>query len=391
MSYPKLEPGFGLDVSVFMQVIAGGDKIERVALAYQLARLLASDETPEADRRQVLPVVLKLAVDTERPVRKALADGLVNVADLDPDILFSIIADDDDLALPFLARTPALTHWHLLAVLRVGDEARQACVTLRPDISGEAVDIVVKSSALPVALLLFENKAAILSVDHYYRLYERFGQSGDMVECLLARADLPLDIRILQARRAANRMHQLMAERGWMPANDAAELVADAEESAVLAILTRASDAELAQVVGFLLQNSMLTPSIILRAACLGEMGVVEQALADLADIPRRRAQELMRGKGLTGFRGLHGKSGLPTSCFWILQAACDVAMDEAELGITLSPDDFGRQLIEALMTRYDALPLKERSRHLDYVGRFAAERARAIAQRLKSDLARAA
>ena len=46
---------------------------------------------------------------------------------------------------------------------------------------------------------------------------------------------------------------------------------------------------------------------------------------------------------------------------------------------------------VEALMTRYETIPVKERTRHLEYVGRFAAERARLIAKRLKADLIRAA
>ena len=387
----KKEPGLGLDISIFMQVIAAGDAEQRALLAAQLAVFLNKADVPVSEREQVVPVVLKLAVDPVLLVRKTLADGLVGLANLHADILFSIISDDDELALPFLASTPALSHWHMLAVLRVGDEARQACVALRPDISNEAVDSIVKSSPLNIALLLFENAAVTFSDENYHRLYTRFGHAGDMVECLLACSDLPLDIRIMQAKRASNRMHQLMAERGWLPANDAAELVADAEDTAVLRILTQASDAELAQVVAFLVNKAMLTPSIIVRAACLGEMRVVEQALAHLSDIPRKRARELMRGKGLTGFKGLHGKSGLPASCYWILQASCDVAADESEEGIKLGADDFGRRLIEALMTRYEAMPLKERTKHLEYVGRFAAERARIIAKRLKADLLRAA
>ena len=387
----KQEPVFGLDTSIFQHVIDNGDAPQRAQLATQLAEFLSKDDVPAAERDQVVPVVLKLAIDPVVQVRKALAEGLITLAKLNADVLFSIVSDDDELALPFLSATPALTHWHMLAVLRVGDEPRQACVALRPDITREAVDYIVKSLPLKIALLLFENAAVALSNEDYHALYSRFGHAGDMVECLLACQDLPLDIRIMQAKRASNRMHQLMAERGWLPANDAAELVADAEETAVLRILAQASDDELGSVVSFLVNKAMLTPSILVRAACLGEMRVVQQALAHLAGIPAKRARELMRGRGLTGFKGLHGKSGLPSSCYWILQAACDVALDEHEEGITLGADDFGRRLIEALMTRYESMPLKERTRHLEYVGRFAAERARLIAKRLKADLLRAA
>ena len=160
-----------------------------------------------------------------------------------------------------------------------------------------------------------------------------FGHAAEMAERLMACPDLPLDIRIMQAKRASNRMHQLMAERGWIAANDAAELVADAEETAVLRILVEASETELANVVAFLVERAMLTPSIILRAACLGEMHVVERSLAHLAGVPMARARELMAGRGLGGFKGLHAKSGLPQSCYGLLLASCDVARDEREEG----------------------------------------------------------
>ena len=89
--------------------------------------------------------------------------------------------------------------------------------------------------------------------------------------------------------------------------------------------------------------------------------------------------------------KALHVKSGLPQSCYGILQAACDVAVDEREEGVTLDAEGFGRRLIEALMTRYEAMPLKERTKHLEFLARFADDRVRVIARRLKADIVRAA
>lgn len=385
------EPTFGLDTAIFHDVIDNGTPEARLALAGQLALFVADDETPDGERGQIVPVLLKLAVDPAAEVRRKLAIGLARVTRLHADIVFSIISDEDNIALPFLAATPALNHWHMLAILRVGDRARQISVALRPDISAEAIAFVVKSSALEVCLALFENDAVRLGDMEYHTLYGRFGQSPDMAERLLACADLPLDIRIMQAKRASNRMHQLMAERGWVAANDAAALVADAEETAILRILVEASEAELANVVPFLVSRALLTPSIIVRAACLGEMHVVERALAHLAGTPVARARDQMAGRGLSGFKGLHAKSGLPQSCYGILQAACDVARDEAEEGIALGAEGFGRRLIEALMTRYEGMALKDRSKHLEFISRFAEDRVRIIAKRLKADIVRAA
>ncbi len=385
------EPTPGLDTAILQDVIESGTAEQRLALASQLSGFLANVETTPAERNQVVPVALKLTGDPAANVRRRLASGLAAVADLNADILFSIISDEDDIALPFLAATPALNHWHMLAVLRVGDEARQVTIARRPDLSPEALAHIVKDAALEPCLALFDNPAARFSDRDYRALYRRFGQAHEMAERLLSRSDLPLDIRITQAKRASHRMHQLMAERGWVPANDAAELVADAEETAILRILVEASEAELIRVVGFLVAKGMLTPSMILRAACLGEMHVVEWALAHLAGVPVSKARDQMAGRGLSGFKGLHGKSGLPQSCYGLLQAACDVAHEERDEGLALDSEGFGRRLIEALMTRYESMPLKERARHLEFVGRFAEDRVRVIAKRLKADIARAA
>src|SRR5262249_24965966 len=110
----------GLDVSIFDTVIETGDAQARIRLALDLAGLIGSPGAPESERNCVVPTVLKLATDPVKDVRCALADKLVGAADLNGDILFSIIADEDDIALPFLAATPALDPWKMRSIARVG-------------------------------------------------------------------------------------------------------------------------------------------------------------------------------------------------------------------------------------------------------------------------------
>jgi uncharacterized protein (DUF2336 family) len=250
---------------------------------------------------------------------------------------------------------------------------------------------MVAHCGLPVCVALFDNPAARLDDRHFRMLYARLGHAPQIVERLLACEHLPLDIRILQARRASNRVHQLMAERGWVPANDAAEIVADAEETAVLKILAAATPEELNKVIRFLTAKNMLTPSIITRAACLGEMGIVERALAHLCDMQPGRAGELIYARGPVSLRALYKKAGLPQACFGLLRAAIDVEREVREEGERLGPGDFGRRLIEALMTRYESMSMAERAKQLDIISRFGEDQVRLIARRLKSDLVRAA
>jgi len=392
MQTDAIEPNFfGLDDSIFMTVIAEGDSDQRLALASQLADFVAREDTPEKEREQSIPALLKLAADPVFRVREVLAQKLVNVPTLNADLLFAIIADDDEIALPFLAETPALGHWHMLAVLRVGDDARRATVALRPDISPEAVDYIIESLPFAVNVLMLENEALVLKPDQYRALYDRFGETREVLDILMARPDLPLDLRIGHARLAASRMQQFVVERGWLPAAGASELVVDAEETAVLEILTGTAPQQRADVINRLVDDELLTPSLIVRAACTGAMDLVADIVASLAGVSGKRAREAMFVKPAGTFRSLHHKAGLPQSCYWTLQAACDVAREERQEGVRLPPEDFGRRMIEVLLTRYEALPMAERPKQLDFVGRFAADRTRHIAKRLKADLLRAA
>ena len=239
----RLETETGLDVTVLEAVLECGQIEARQALARQLAGLLDDAETPDVEREQVMPVLLKLVTDPERAVRSTLAEELVNVAKLHQDMIFAVIADEDAIALPFLAQTPALNSWHMQAILRVGDDARQKTVASRADISPDAISFIVRAGSSVAVQALLSNIKAKLRPQDLQQIYARLGNNADVADRLLARSDLPLDIRILQARRAAVRMRQMMAERGWMPANDASDLVADAEEGAVLQVLKEADAA----------------------------------------------------------------------------------------------------------------------------------------------------
>ena len=81
----KDEPSLGLDTNIFLQVIDGGSAEQRLALAAQLADLLARDDVARAWRYQIVPGVLKLAVDPAADVRRVLAAGLAAVRELDGD------------------------------------------------------------------------------------------------------------------------------------------------------------------------------------------------------------------------------------------------------------------------------------------------------------------
>ncbi len=381
----------GLDVSVFTKVIDEGDPRSRIALAQQLALLIADEATPDSEREQVTPIILSLTVDPAQNVRAALALALQAEPLIHADIAFSIIADDDEIALPFLAATPALNDWQMMAVLKVGDEVRQHVIASRPDLSGEAANHIVAHGSVAVVLALMDNPIVLFDDNDFRVLYVRFGQNEEITERLLARHDLPLDIRITQAKRVAARMRQHMAEKSWIAANDVSEIVSDAEDSAVMQLLVEADDVERAKALKFLAAKNMLTPALLVRAASKGQMRVVEAGFAHLAGQPLARVVEQMYTDRKASLKSLLRRTGLPQSCFGLMKAACDVYAEAREEGLPLREDEFGQRVLEALMTRYEQLDENDRAKQIEYVGRYGEERVRKIAKRLKADMLRAA
>jgi len=380
-----------LDTTVFDAVIAGGDAGARRQLAGQLAQLMLDADAPAAEKKAIVPALLKLAADPVADIRRALATQLVRARDLHADLVFAIIADSDDIALPFLAEAAALGHWRMLAIAQVGDEARQMVLAQRGDLSREVVAHIAGHGSECVCTLLLDNAAAHLAADDCRRLYVRFRDRPEIVERLLDRSDLPLEVRILQAKRAANRVHTLMAERGWIPANDAEAIVVDAEETTLLKILESAQVSELDRLIPFLCAKQMLTTSIILRAGLRGRMAIVERALAYLTSNSVRRVRHKIASSGIMGLKSLISASGLPAPSFWLLRAAADVHADLAARHKSLEAEVFARAVVEALMTRYDVIDAAHKIRLLDMVARLTDERTRALAIKLKSALARAA
>jgi uncharacterized protein (DUF2336 family) len=386
-----MESDPGLDTLVFDTVLATGDVDTRGKLARELAGFSANPETIEAERRAVIPAILKLAADPVFEVRRMLAEGLTAAGKIEPEIVFTIVADQDEIALPFLSAAVGLDSPTMVAVARVGDLARQMQVALRNDVSPDAVSHIAAKCVLPVCVALLDNPAAPLDEQHFRLLYARFGRLPQIVERLLPRERLPLDIRIQEARRTSNRVHRLIAERGWVAANDAAEIVADAEETAMVNILTAAAPEKLQKVMPFLTAKNILTPSIVMRAACLGEMKIVETALAHLCDMSAKRVARLIYGRGPVSLRALYRKAGLPAVCFGLLRGAIDVTQDVRDETHPVGAADFGRRLVEAIMTRYEAMSIAERNKQLELVSRFAEQQVRLIALGLMGSLVRAA
>lgn len=381
----------GLDTAIFDAVIEEGDAVACRRLAVELAAFLADASAPAVERKAVVPAILKLAGMPDVALRRELADRLGRCPALHADIVFTLAAAADEIALPFLATSPALDSWRMLAILQVGDEARQREIASRDDLHPEVVTAIAGQGALQAVAALLDNQTCRIRPSDYRRIYERFGEISAILERLLERADVPSELRILHARQAASRVQSMLAERGWMAVEDARTFLAEAEESAILRILEASDTRHLERLIAFLSARDMLHASLILRAACRGRMAVVERALAWLSALPRKRVHALMAGHGSVALKAVFAAAGMPAASFPVFRAAVEAWRKTGPAGFEMPAEDFGRHVVEALMTCFPDMPGPERARLLELVSRFTEGRTRALAHRLRDKLVEAA
>jgi len=375
------------NTSIFDRVLVNGTVEEKKNLAKQLGHLACDSSAPELEHEAIVPALKSLASDPVKEVRLLLAKILVHCEKLHSDVVFSIIADDEDIALPFLTHTPALGRLRCLTVLKIGDKARQMILASRSNLNSEVVSFIADYCDSDVCVALLDNDAIEVSVKDYRRIYVRFREVPEVIEQLLKRSDLPLEVRILQAKKASTNVHRLMVERGWMPANDAQEIIVDAEETTMLRILASAKSSEIDSLVVFLSGKGLLTASLILRAACSGDMRMVVHTLSYLSSTPTGKVQKVIDDRAVMGLKGVYNRSGLPKEFFHIIRAAADVAGDMKQQSGGTSKVRFGPAIIECLMTRYSSISQQEKPVLLEIVARLSDEHTRNLARQLAGQL----
>jgi uncharacterized protein (DUF2336 family) len=139
-----------------------------------------------------------------------------------------------------------------------------------------------------------------------------------------------------------------------------------ARELAVLGITS--SDTDVFKLIEHLDRHERLTPSIILRAVCMGDMTFFEVALARLANITVENAHTLIYDAGKRGFHALFDKAGLPQIFYQAMRAAIDVSADMQYDGEPNDRERFSRRMIERILTQYGDLGVDFKNDDLEYL-----------------------
>lgn len=387
----SMEPVSGLDTSVFEHVIEAGPIEDRLELTRQLCALVNGPDTPSGERRAVMACLTRLACDRDRDVRALLTSELAANEHLSADVVFAVVADDDDLALPFIALNPSLTCAIQCAVLQVGDATRCEAIASRADVSPAAVRKIVNDGSPQTVIALLRNKLVRLGSGYCRKLYNRFHDQPKVCAALCEAPYLPAEIALVHNQRTADEMRKSAKLQGWVADFKSDDYICDNEELAALRILAEVPADKLQGLVALMSNRGMLTTSLLLRAGISGQIPFFEWALAYLGTVSLRRVRAATSRSSMRTASVILRRAAIPQEAHALFLSICMVASATGANGKKVDPDAFGRALVEVVMTRIAADLPDERERTVQILSQFAQGRTRTLVSRFTEDYARVA
>jgi uncharacterized protein (DUF2336 family) len=327
----------------------------RTAAAAHVGSLLTSTKLTSGERGAALAILEKLTKDVEQEVRQALAVHVKNCAVLPRSIARDISEDVDAVSLPFIECSPVLSDADLVAIISFGSTRKQVAVARRESVSERVSDALVATHSGEVVTALLANVEAAVSEPSYQDIVEHFGGDKTVQGLMVERPFLPMTVieRLIQSVSTA--LRNRLIEKHALPSDLADELVGQAGERAFMrdvASMPRGFDLE--AMVQRLHANGRLTPTLLMRALCLGDTRFFEAGMAVRAGIPAGNAIKLIADRGPRGFKALYDKAQLPPELFRAYRAALNVIAEVKRSGRESWDVGCVRLIVDRVVKEYD-------------------------------------
>jgi uncharacterized protein (DUF2336 family) len=340
---------------VYNRLRAHPDVVVRTETARHVGTLLSTPTLSAAERRTALAILERLVQDVELEVREALAIHVARCALLPPELARKIAEDVDAVALPFLRVSPVLPDADLVAIIAAGSVSKQVAIAARPSVSPGVTEVLIGTGSPSVVTTLLENDGAAITEAGYHTIMDEFGSDDRVQRLMVARPALPLAIAERLIEVVSEVLRERLIEKHALPPEVAGELLNQARERAMMhgiATLPRSFDVD--AFAARLGAKGELTPTLLMRAICLGDRRFFEAGMAVLAGISVAGSVVLIADRGPLGFKALYEKAGLPPEYFRAFRAALDVLGELQIAGQDSWSPGCLETILDRMMREYD-------------------------------------
>ena len=340
----------------------------RAETATKVAAYFSKGELSKNERQLAEQIFRLMARDAELRVREALAANLQDCPAVPRDVAFSLAHDVDSIAIPIILFSQSLTDADLIAIVKSQTLEKQVAVAQRETVSDLVSQALVETGEREVVAALIENPGADIAEPSMLAIIDQFGGDTGIQSGLVQRAKLPVVVAERLVALVSETLLETLVSRHNIPVQSAAEIVGRSREKATVILAAGADRDDVQELVHQLRVNGRLTASILLRAACMGDIGLFEAGIAELASVPIDNARKLIHDRGELGLKAICQKAKIPTGLYPAFRCAVDVAHETEFDGGELDRARFSRRMIERILTKSDVLGLSFESPDLEYL-----------------------
>lgn len=340
-------------VERLMSDLSGRVRAETAAI---VASEFASGHLSETDVRVAEDMIAVLARDAEIQVREAIAEHLKSCPLLPREVALELAYDIESVAVPILRFSGSLTEEDLIALVRVGPTVKQVAVAQRENLRAPVTAILVETGCSTVVEAVLENATAEISDTSFSTVVANLGHEETIQALLIERPRLPVPAIQSLIQYISDELAARLVLKHDIPAPLASQVLATGREGAFARLIAdpKASSEITPAMVARL--RDALSPTLLLRCLCLGNIRFVEVALATLAEIPVDNAVALISDPGPLGLQSLYRKAGLPPQLLRAFRAAVATNLEWRKQGGRPRPADLTSEILARLIPLYDEI-----------------------------------
>jgi uncharacterized protein (DUF2336 family) len=239
----------------------------------------------------------------------------------------------------------------------------------RDGVSEQVADALVTAGSEAAVATLMGNASAHISPASLGTAIDRFADSERVKTNMVHRADLPVVIAERLVVMVSEMLQSYLVRHHELPVSLATDIVLQSREHATLHISLGSSEQQLERLVRQMHRNQRLTPMLVMRSLCLGDLAFFEMAMAVMAKVPVANARILIHDAGPNGLGSLYERAGMPARLLPAVRVAVDVVRGTEFDGGERDRERYRSRVITRILTQFEDLPQDDLDYLLDKLG----------------------
>ena len=357
MSVQTMRPTLNQDD--IRRLVKGESDENRAQAAHKICRKIATQKLSDEEKVFADQIMDMLSKDATALVRRAMAVTLRNSPKLPHDVALRLSQDIETIAVPVIQNSPVFTNSDLIEIVLNASDAKQVAVSGRDRLPGEVTDTIAEHGCRDAVMTVMSNDSAAVPDRAFEYTLSRFKTDQEMHEAIVSRDVIPTHIAEKMISLVTGEIFDYLVNHHELPPQLAIDLATGARERATIDLVEQAiRSSDVPRFVQQLNLNGRLTPSLIMRCMCVGQMSFVEWALAELSGVSHGKAWLMIHDAGSLGLKALFDRAGLPQRMLTAFKSALTVYHEtDYDDGTEGVQERFRARMIERVLTQFQAIP----------------------------------